>query len=295
METGRANDMKDPYFVPGSRPLHFFLPLSHETGVGKMLYKIHEVSMKQIIRRAVRAFGFEVHRSDRTPFREANPDVTDLEWGIWEATKPYSMASETRAIALIRAVEHIVKCQIEGDFVECGVWRGGSSMTMALSLLEFGDRSRDLFLYDTFEGMTQPTHHDVDYAGTSAESQLQTTIPVVLEANVWASAPLDEVARNLASTGYPIEKIHFIPGAVEETIPGVAPEKIAILRLDTDWYESTLHELRYLFPKVVPGGIVIIDDYGHWKGAREAVDEYFAGEPVFLHRVDYTARLIIKS
>ena len=113
-----------------------------------------------------------------------------------------------------------------------------------------------------------------------------------------ASVPagFDEVRRNLASTGYPSDRLHFIRGRVEDTIPASAPESIALLRLDTDWYESTRHELTHLYPRLVRGGVLIIDDYGHWQGARQATDEYFSvlGSPVLLHRIDYTGRIAVK-
>ncbi len=100
----------------------------------------------------------------------------------------------------------------------------------------------------------------------------------------------------MASTGYPEERLHFVKGKVEETIPGDLPGKIALLRLDTDWYESTRHELEHLWPLLVPGGVLIIDDYGHWAGARRAVDEFFADrvDAPLLNRVDYTARVGVK-
>ena len=93
------------------------------------------------------------------------------------------------------------------------------------------------------------------------------------------------------------ERIHFVEGKVEDTIPATLPKRVALLRLDTDWYESTRHELCHLYPLLSRHGILVIDDYGHWQGARQAVDEYFAaqGQPVYLHRVDYTARLVVKQ
>jgi hypothetical protein len=85
-------------------------------------------------------------------------------------------------------------------------------------------------------------------------------------------------------------------GKVEDTIPADIPEKIALLRLDTDWYESTKHELIHLFPRLQKGGVLIIDDYGFWKGARKAVDEYFAENniQILLNRIDDTGRMAIK-
>ena len=101
----------------------------------------------------------------------------------------------------------------------------------------------------------------------------------------------------LYETGYPEEKIHFVQGRVEETIPASAPDSISLLRLDTDWYESTKHELVHLFPRLSPSGVIIIDDYGHWKGCRKAVDEYFdTGDhpQLLLNRVDYSCRIAVK-
>ena len=99
--------------------------------------------------------------------------------------------------------------------------------------------------------------------------------------------------ESVGSINYPAHKIHFIKGKVEDTIPEQSPEKIALLRLDTDWYESTKHELIHLFPRLAIGGVIIIDDYGHWQGARKAVDEYLAEHQIalMLHRVDVTARI----
>jgi hypothetical protein len=141
--------------------------------------------------------------------------------------------------------------------------------------------------------MSEPTAEDRSHTGESAEAQLART---ARGQGVWCEAGLDDVQANLWSTGYPRDKLHFIQGKVEDTIPARIPGAIALLRLDTDWYESTRHELLHLYPRLVSGGVMVIDDYGHWQGARQAVDEYFAaGEvPHFLHRVDYTARLLVK-
>jgi hypothetical protein len=190
-------------------------------------------------------------------------------------------------------VRYLGQARIPGDIVECGVWKGGSSMAIALSLLAAGDSARTLYLYDTFEGMPPPTDADRSLDGRSAAEQLATS---ERDAPVWAVAGSAEVARNMAVTGYPAERLRFVEGKVEETIPGVVPERIALLRLDTDWYESTRHEFRHLYPRLSVGGVVVIDDYGHWQGARQATDEYFAehGIRMLLHRIDYTGRIGVK-
>jgi predicted O-methyltransferase YrrM len=105
------------------------------------------------------------------------------------------------------------------------------------------------------------------------------------------------VRETVARAGYPAERIHFVKGAVEETIPRTLPGPLALLRLDTDWYQSTRHELVHLYPLLAPGGVLIVDDYGHWQGAARAVDEYFAAHPPgpLLTRIDYTGRLAVKA
>ena len=94
----------------------------------------------------------------------------------------------------------------------------------------------------------------------------------------------------------PTPGVEFVQGRVENTLPAAAPPEIAVLRLDTDWYESTRHELEHLYPRLVDGGVLIVDDYGYWQGARQAVDEYFGetGEAILLNRIDDTGRIAVK-
>lgn len=226
--------------------------------------------------------------------REAVRDLAPADQAIVQRVSPFTMTSPERRASLLQAVDHVVRHRVPGDIVECGVWRGGSMMAVALALLERGDTSRDLYLFDTFEGMSEPTAADLSLSGETARHQLDRT---PRGTGVWCEAGLDDVQAHLWSTGYPRERLHFVRGKVEDTVPGVLPERIALLRLDTDWYESTRHELQHFYPRLQRHGVLIIDDYGHWQGARRAVDEYFAAqaEPVFLHRVDYTARLHVKA
>ena len=249
--------------------------------------------MKRLLKAALARAGWELARtSDRDA--QAIADLSAADQHIIQRVSPFTMTSLERRASLLGAVDHIVKHRIAGDIVECGVWRGGSMMAVALALMARGDTSRHLYLYDTFEGMSEPTEHDKALSGELAQTQLARTDR---EHPLWAVAGLEDVKANLASTGYPAERIHYVLGKVEDTIPATLPKQIALLRLDTDWYESTRHELQHLYPLLAKHGPLIIDDYGHWQGARQAVDEYFANaaEPVFLHRVDYTARLHIKA
>jgi O-methyltransferase len=208
---------------------------------------------------------------------------------IIEETRPYTLTSPERVAALCAAVDYVVEAQIPGAVVECGVWRGGSLMAAALRLLSHGVSTRDLFAFDTFAGMSRPTELDVDYLG---KSWREWDPPGRAE----PEAELAEVRSRLLSTGYPRERLTFVAGDVAETLPAArSPNEIALLRLDTDWYESTRVELLHLYPRLVPGGVLIVDDYGHYLGARAAVDEYFRGQRIFLQRIDYTGRIAVKQ
>jgi hypothetical protein len=191
------------------------------------------------------------------------------------------MTSVERMYALCQACRYLERHSIAGDFVECGVWRGGSAMMAALTLADAGSTDRQLWLYDTFEGMPEPESIDVSVVGLNAEEAWR-------RRDAWCLSPLEEVQANMAATGYPTDRVRFVKGKVEDTVPATVPDKIALLRLDTDWFASTYHELVHLVPRLVDGGVLIIDDYGHWKGCREATDRYLAetGLPLLLQRID---------
>jgi len=215
------------------------------------------------------------------------PDFSEDDIAVCRAVRRQTMTSPERIVALMEAVRHVSRNRVPGAIVECGVWRGGSMMAVALTLEKLQDRSRDLLLFDTFEGMSPPGSNDVDLRGTHADLAAPTGS---------FSASAEQVAANLASTGYPMQRVHLIKGKVEDTIPSRAADEIALLRLDTDWYESTMHELRHLYPRLSRGGVLIVDDYGHWKGAKDAVDAYFeqnSPRPL-LSRIDYTCRSCVK-
>lgn len=213
-----------------------------------------------------------------------------------EKARAYTMTSQERLFGLIEAVKYITQNKIEGDIVECGVWKGGSMLATAETLVQLQSTDRKLFLYDTFEGMPAPSEKDIRFDDVQAESMLQSNTNK--ENNlVWAFSTLDEVKRTMALSNYPSSNIQYIKGKVEDTIPSVIPKKIALLRLDTDWYESTKHELIHLYPRLEQGGVLIIDDYGYWKGASKAVDEYFRenNTRILLNRMDETGRIAIKQ
>lgn len=224
--------------------------------------------------------------------REIDPQATET----LELVARYTLTGPARLLSLIDSVRYCVARGIDGAFAECGVWRGGSVLAMIHTLQQLGVSDRDVHLFDTFEGMTEPTGQD-----TSPYHPPATEIWEAERGRPWemlfdGETNSERVVRELiAASGYPAERIHFSVGPVERTLPEQAPERIALLRLDTDWYESTRHELEHLYPRLERGGVLIIDDYGHWDGCRRAVDEYFStAAPLLLNRVDYTGRTAVK-
>jgi O-methyltransferase len=225
--------------------------------------------------------------STRAALKVRYPDFDDATLSLLRRVLPYTMTSPGRIFAVCSAVRYVEANNIPGAFVECGVWKGGSSMAAALTF----KTPRAMFLFDTFEGMTVPTENDRHaWSGQLASAMLQDAAP---GDRFRCYSPLEEVRRNMGSTGYPAAHISYIKGKVEDTLPAAAPQQIAVLRLDTDWYESTRHELEHLYPCLSPGGVLIIDDYGYWSGARKAVDEYFH-DSLLLNRIDDTGRMAIK-
>lgn len=215
--------------------------------------------------------GPQAGRPARPPRAGLPADYDTAAKNVIERVRPRTMTQPEKLFGLILATRYVVANEIPGDIVECGVWRGGSMQAAALALLGCADVTRDLHLYDTFEGMTPPQDVDRRLDGRTAAELLETNSR---DSRVWGVATLDDVKAGMAEIGYPSERIHFHPGPVEETIPGAAPDSVAILRLDTDWYASTLHELEHLYHRLSPGGVLIIDDYGWWEGSRKATDEF---------------------
>ena len=247
-------------------------------------------------RNLMRRLGIEVVRRNDGHPAPPPPDIDTAAAATIRMVQPYTMTSPERLYALIQAVRHVSAAAIPGDIVECGVWRGGSMMAAARTLIECGDTNRNLHLFDTFEGMSPPSARDVAIDGRSASDLLRTQDKGE-PTSVWCYATLEDVRSAMSRVPYDSKRIHYVKGKVEDTLPGAAPERVAVLRLDTDWYESTRHELEHLYPRLSYGGVLIIDDYGHWAGCRQAVDEYFTSRKIhlLLNRVDYTGRSAIKT
>jgi hypothetical protein len=243
------------------------------------------------LRAQFRRSGFDLVRIRAETPASQLPDIDPAIQEIIEKVHGFTLTSDERVNALCEAVRYVVRAEIPGAMVECGVWRGGSMMAIAHALLQMGIVDRDLYLYDTFDHMPRPTKHDrtlegVDGADLWDQSDANQSYPYL---------PFEEVQAALAATGYPAERMHFVKGLVEDTLPAQRPEAIALCRLDTDWYESTAHELYTLVPHISAGGVLLIDDYGQFLGAKKAVDEYLAAADlqVLLHRIDFTGRIAI--
>lgn len=196
--------------------------------------------------------------------------------------KEFTKAPLQRLEAMRDALLYIEHERLKGDIAECGVWKAGHIM-----LARTISPHRRCWLYDTFdEGLTAPGEHDVTRSGRRPKNK---------EGEKGISIP--EVMAGFARFGLLDEsKLVFVRGKTQETLqlPWALPEQLVLLRLDTNWYESTKVELEVLWPRLVPGGILIIDDYGHWMGAKKAVNEFFATDPPRMQEIDYSARLIVK-
>ncbi len=254
----------------------------------------------RLIRWVLARKGFGLIQLASSPTNRYLPN--DLGLSVEEtfaAVSGFTMTGIERVQALVNATRYVIAANVEGAIVECGVWKGGSMMAVARTLLEVGVVDRELWLFDTFSGLTEPSSLDASAGGLSAKSYLDQAVGLTgaeLETHLCVAA-VESVRANLEGTGYPSERLRFIVGDVLETLPieGLGP--IALLRLDTDWYESTRHELDHLFANMTPGGVLICDDYNFWMGHKKAIDDYFSdlGETLLMCRIDSSAAMAVVS
>lgn len=204
----------------------------------------------------------------------------------------YSMTNLPRMINTLKSCRYAVENNIPGDFLEVGVWRGGNGI-LARKIFEILNSEKKVWMFDTFEGMTAPTGVDV-----IAKTKISAQSKYSKVQNNWCFASLEDVKNNCLDSQLDLKFFKFIKGDVLETllIDENIPDSICVLRLDTDWYESTRLELEILYPLLSKHGVLIVDDYGHWEGARKAVDEYFLKSSFkpLLNVVDYSCRSLIK-
>jgi hypothetical protein len=261
--------------------------------------------LKFQIQRWVMRMGYQITRTNPDPSSTDQSVETEFPVEISSEDKELinyvlgnslSMVSVLGLCATLKAAKYVAENKIEGDFVECGVWRGGNAMIAAEVFRRHG-LDKKVFLFDTFSGMTRPSDDDIDVDGTPSALDRY-----MLEDrntyNNWCYAPIDEVRTNFFNRGLLSKNVVFIKGPVEQTLALDAnvPLRISVLRLDTDWYSSTKLELEILFPKITSGGCLIIDDYGKWSGSKKATDEYFQtlNPKPLLNVVDSNIRIAIK-
>jgi len=224
----------------------------------------------------------------------------DLEDAACEAVSQVIGATQLsyeRLVTLYQQVVYLERNQLPGALVECGVWRGGAAAMMALANLAEGSERRILPLFDSFQGMPEPDlAHDGEealrWAGQRGDGSLVST-------GVNVASPEEVKSLIIDRIGYPASSVAIHPGWFQDTLPVARPQigPIALLRVDADWYESTLVVLDHLFDLVIPRGVVVLDDYGAFEGSRRATDEFLARHAphAYLHHIDYTGRYFIKT
>ena len=249
--------------------------------------------IKEFVRKIFYKAGFTLVKHKEVSFLQKDFfDAKTWELEIMNKVSDFTMLSHEKIFNLISGVQYIVKNNIEGAIVECGVARGGAMMSVAKTLKKLNVKDRELYLYDIFyPGMPPGCTYDKTADGENVNQLIKHAGIVYDKRNkidIEQKCTLNGVKKLLSYSKYPKEKIFFIKGMVEDTIPNIIPEKVSILRLDTDFYKSTKHELEYLFPRLQRGGILIIDDYGVLEGSKKATDEYLQkkGISLFLNRVD---------
>ena len=259
------------------------------------MINVHEINqsiLKKLIRGIFNKFGFEIKKKDNWYDRykdsvvELNPKLKKI---ITKSSK-FINASIPNRWAIIQSLEHVKKNKIKGDIVETGVFHGGG-LILINDILKYLKLKKKIWGYDTFEGIpNQSLKHD-RILGNKSINKKETKQKI----NLTIYPEIDTVKKNLKKNGF-LKIPKLVQGDTKKTlkIKKNLPKKISFLRLDTDFYESTLNELKIFFPLLSKNGILLIDDYGHHSGCKKAVDKYFKNKNVWLHRIDYTARLIIK-
>lgn len=229
---------------------------------------------KKISDTALKPFGYKiVSNFSALP---AELDSYEKELIQYVINHRYTMVPIPGLINTVKSCRYVVENEIPGDFVECGVWRGGNAI-LAKSMFEYLGSDKKVWLFDTFEGMAEPTEKDFNiHTGEAAFHTYEKNQKP--SHNNWCYASIEDVKNNLMLAKVDMESLVFVRGDVNETLLKKTnlPNSISILRLDTDWYESTKTEMEVLYPILNKGGVIIIDDYGYWDGSRRAVDEYFS-------------------
>lgn len=256
----------------------------------------------------LRKTGFEVVRAGSRP--GPNYDHEAQARAAIAKVRDHTMVSDAPLVSLYQQVRHCELNGIPGDYVECGVWKGGAVGLMALANLEHGAARRRLHLFDAFDDICEPDpEHDGDFALDTASrmsgrdrsefaGRLQ-PLKGIYDARGGHGTVAGARDLLVQRIGYDAGSISFHKGWFQDTLPLDAPaiDRIAILRLDGDFYASTQVCLEHLYDKLVPGGFLILDDYGTWAGCRKATDEFRARRGIrsFIHHVNRDCRYWVKE
>lgn len=252
--------------------------------------------MKKMLKKTLYSMGYHLTRIDGTPSIPIELNVEENRIVNYVRVNNLSMCSTNNLFTTAIAAKYIAQNNIVGDFVECGVFRGGNAI-IAAKIFKLYKSENKVYLFDTFTGMSEPGKYDVK---TSTKSPAQNKYLVTKKEDYtnWAYASIEEVRESFKKLSLLDSKVIFVKGKVEETLiqANQLPNAISFLRLDTDWYESTKKELEVLYEKLILGGILVIDDYANWNGVRKAVDEFFKelAPPMFFTLIDKGARIGIK-
>ena len=258
--------------------------------------------LAKIINKILYPFDIKITRPNRQSIYPAEATKRDIEIMkyILRPDNPrerISMVSVDRFWSVLQSTKYILKNNIKGDFVECGVWRGGCSLAIAMLLNDLGSEKK-IFLFDTFTGMAEPGEFDINWKGDIALDKYKKKKKATH--TEWVYSSLEDVMSQFKKLGLEKNAV-FVKGDVLKTLKQETnlPKNIALLRLDTDFYESTKFELEILYPKLQKHGILLVDDYGWWKGSKKAVDEYFEKNNQdsypLLWKIDYSGRGLIKN
>lgn len=214
----------------------------------------------------------------------------------FESCKNLSSKKIEFFLTLENILDYLFINKIDGDVVECGVFKGANCKFICNFFKENNFEYKNVYLYDTFEGMPIASNEDINInSRKNYNDYIKKIEKNSSQNNFYRYEHINNVQKNILSTNYNEEKILFIKGMVEDTIPKQMPDKISLLILDTDYYKSTIHELKYLYPLVVSGGFIIIDDYGTWAGVKKAVDEFFVDKKDLKTFIDHKTIVVRKN
>ena len=214
-----------------------------------------------LVRTRAHQFARATPNAGQGSFAQRKRDL-GLDWPLEAET----MIGMQRLTSLQHCVETVLAEDIPGDLVECGVWRGGACILMRAVLAAYGDETRCVWLADSFEGLPRP-----DAANYKADKGIRSDLAAGI-----LGVPEAEVRANFQRYGLLDDQVRFLPGWFKDTLHDAPIDRIAVLRLDGDLYESTIQALDALYPRLSPGGFCIIDDYHAMKPCEQAVTDYRA-------------------